>query len=166
METTTQTAAAPVATRRSRRYVVTAMLLGIAWYAVVFVVTTSSMGDPMSEWGVPEHLLNVGCCVVASSAISIFDAGWIRRASGFRALLLGILLMYAGTIVTCVLWMPGFAALSAFRGSAVDLNLRLLFVLPALGCVMMTNMAIVTFPMGMAHVAILRWAGSPRNVPD
>jgi hypothetical protein len=151
------------------RYVTTAALLGGVTFCLVPLLSGGFDRDAMNPFPV------LGCFVVTSCWVSIQFRRWIRDARGFRLLSTGIVLMYV--------WAVGCALLIGLvdlAGRALGVHspersligdpdrplVPFLIAAPLGALLTASSLFFVTIPMGIASVAILRWAGSPRNAAD
>lgn len=152
------------------RYVTTALLLGGATFALLALLRRTSDAGAMG-------LLSLFACFLATSLwVAIQFRRQIGEAKGFRLVSTGIVLMYVwafGCAMLMVVLDLAEHALGIQSGLQLSENpgignpehpfIPLFIALPFGALLSVSSLFFITIPMGIAFVAILRWAGRPRN---
>ena len=151
-------------------YVTAAAGLGIAWCVLVRLFFFGGGWTWRSES--IERCLWMGSLVVTCTLISILFRPWIRWSRGFRSLITGTVLMYAG-VVGVSLFRTGGLVVTDWNREPFDSFTPTtpfdFFPFCFYGLLFATYYGYVTIPAGVVSVAVLRWIDAvlaKRSVTD
>jgi hypothetical protein len=137
-------------------YVLACVVLGVAWDVVL-------SWDPKDQWSFPPLSSGSGWLVLLALVLSSVTVGLsfrrpISRWSAPPAMCLGCVLAFVGAIIDLWIYM-GFRQIAGSNGTHLTLRDTLEFyavAVPFLAAYLVASRAVVTLPMGIASVFVLR----------